>query len=181
MNSLFRTQRNGQETHAVGYLRRHTVRTQGKNSLGRVFTAILFGFIMIFLFAGVLMGIQTYRSINSAGVSVNETRSSISFIANSISFSDAAHAVTVGQGPEGASLVLLENQGGTSYETRFYAFEGTVVQEYTVSGNPYTPQAAQVVVASHRFDFTIDGALITVWLDQGVSYNAIRSYQGGVR
>jgi len=165
--------------YAVESLRRHTPHRHSKNNPGRIFTAVLFGFIMIFLFVGILMGIQTYRSVNDVRMATNETRSALSLIANSISFNDTAHAATIGQGPEGASLVLIGSQGDASYETRFYAFEGNVVQEYTLSGNPYAPQAAQVIVASRLFDFTLDGSLITIKLDQGVSHVALRSYQGG--
>lgn len=164
--------------HATGAMERRLLRLQNN---GRIFTTILFGFIMFFLFVSILMGIQTYRSINNTHSLSNETLIGVSLITNNISFNDSINAVSVGKGPEGRALVLTENLNGASYETRFYSYQGNVVQEYTISENPYIPQTAQIIVASSRFDFTFEDNLITIMLDQGTSHVAIRSYQGDPR
>lgn len=181
MRLPFNKNADGQETQAAGPLVQYAQQMPDKKSFGRVFTSILFGFIMFFLFVSILMGIQTYRSINDARSLTNETLLGFSLIANSISYNDSIHAVSVGQGPEGRALVLTENLNGASYETRFYAYQGNVVQEYAASENPYTPQAAQIIVTSHRFDFTFEDNLITIMLDQGSSHVTLRSYQGESR
>ena len=178
MRLFFYKHPDSSETQAAGPLVQYAQQMPDKKSFGRVFTSILFGFIMFFLFVSILIGIQTYRSINTAHSLANETLLGVSLIANSISFNDSINAVSVGQGPEGRALVLTENLNGSSYETRFYAYQGNVVQEYTASENPYTPQASQVVATSKRFDFTFDSGLITIWLDHSTSNVALRSYQG---
>ena len=64
-------------------------------------------------------------------------------------------AIAQGQGPEGKSLVVVEPLDSGTYETRFYLYEGKVVQEYSLAGSGYTPEKATEVTASDlRFSYS---------------------------
>ena len=92
---------------------------------------------------------------------------------------DSKGAIAQGQGPEGKSLVVVEPLDSGTYETRFYLYEGKVVQEYSLAGSGYTPEKATEVTASDSFDFSYSNGLLTVTTDQGTAEVALRHMQGG--
>lgn len=85
----------------------------------------------------------------------------------------------MGSGPEGRSLVIVEELQSGTFETRFYLYQGRVLQEYSIAGTPYTPEKASIVADSDTFEFTYSKGLLSVTTDQGTSNVALRSAQGG--
>lgn len=146
---------------------------------GRVFITLLFAVVVAALLLALLVGMSAYQAVNQVRTSSDETRLGLSLIANSIRMNDETDAVGVAQGPEGLALVLTEHLGNGTYETRLYAYEGSVVEEYARADAPYTPAKAREVVASERFEFTYDQGLLTVYTDQGSTSVALRSVRGG--
>ena len=100
-------------------------------------------------------------------------------LANSVHVADAADAVSVGKGPEGNAIVLVERLDTGTYETRIYQYQGNIVQEYAIQGRDYNPGNAQILASSATFDFSYEGNLLTVNTDQGSFNVALRSEQGG--
>ena len=90
---------------------------------------------------------------------------------------DSHHSVA--DGPEGLALVLTEHLGNGDYETRLYAYQGAIVEEYTRAGTAFTPEKAREIVRSSTFDFTYTDGLLTVHTDQGSTSVALRSVRGG--
>lgn len=146
---------------------------------GHMFVTLLFAFILLFLLLALLAGMSAYRSANDVRAATDETRLGLSLIANSIRANDATDAVGVAEGPEGRTLVLTERLESGDYETRLYAYEGSIVEEYARADAPYTPEKARQVVASERFDFSYEDGLLTVYTDQGETSVALRSVRGG--
>ena len=90
-----------------------------------------------------------------------------------------ADAVEVGEGPEGKALVLRETlDGATSYETRIYAYQGKIVEEYVLAENEYMPEKAIALFDSDTFDFSYDNGLVTITTDDGTAAIALRSKEG---
>ena len=135
---------------------------------GRAFITLLFAVIALFLLLALLV-----RS------SSDNTRLGLSLIANSIRATDGTDAVGVADGPEGLALVLTEHLGNGDYETRLYAYQGAIVEEYTRAGTAFTPEKAREIVRSSTFDFTYTDGLLTVHTDQGSTSVALRSVRGG--
>ena len=128
---------------------------------GRAFITLLFAVIALFLLLALLVGTSAYRA------------------ANSIRATDGTDAVGVADGPEGLALVLTEHLGNGDYETRLYAYQGAIVEEYTRAGTAFTPEKAREIVRSSTFDFTYTDGLLTVHTDQGSTSVALRSVRGG--
>lgn len=145
-----------------------------------VFTALLFAFVVFFLLVTLLTGISVYRAINDARVGNDDTRLALSLIANSVKMNDSSSAVGVGNGPEGRSLVLTEKLDTGIYETRIYAFEGKIVQEYSVASSAYDTDRAKEITESEVFDFEYNAGLLTVHTDQGSVDIALHSVGGGL-
>ena len=139
----------------------------------------LFAVLALFLLGTLLVGTNAYRAVNDVRSSTDETRLGLALIANSIRMNDAVDAVGVAEGPEGLALVLTERLEGGDYETRLYAHEGAIVEEYARADAPFAPEKAREVVASERFEFAYADGLLTVSTDQGSTSVALRSVRGG--
>ncbi|MCL2826027.1 MAG: DUF4860 domain-containing protein [Eggerthellaceae bacterium] len=133
----------------------------------RVYTAILFAFIVVFLLLLLLTGMNVYGAINSQRDASDSTRLALSLITNNVRMNDTADAVRVGTGPEGPALVLVEYLDTGAYETRIYAYQGMIVQEYAMAGSAYTPDRADPIVASKTFYFEYTNNLLTIHTDAG--------------
>ena len=68
--------------------------------------------------------------------------------------------------------------GTTSYETRIYAYQGKIVEEYVLAENAYMPEKAIAIFDSDTFDFSYDNGLITITTDDGTAAIALRSKEG---
>lgn len=146
---------------------------------GRLFITLLFAVIALFLLIALLVGTNAYRSINDVRAASDDTRLGLSLIANSIRSNDGTDAVGVAEGPEGQALVLTERLDNGDYETRLYAYQGAIVEEYTRAGAAFTPEKAREIVASSTFSFTYENGLLSVHTDQGSTSVALRSVRGG--
>lgn len=144
----------------------------------------LFGLALLCVFFIALLmaltaGVTVYRHVTDAQDANVSRREGIELIANIVRAGDAKGAVAVGDGPEGRSLVIVENLDSGTYETRLYLYKGAIVQEYSLAGTGYTPPKASRVTESSRFDFTYDNGLLAITTDQGTCEVALRYLQGG--
>ena len=145
----------------------------------RMFAAVLFGLFVIMLLLSFLVGINVYQALNTMAESESTQRLEQSFLANTIHTNDVYDAVLEAEGPEGKALVLRETVDGSgAYETRIYAFDGTIVQEYALESSPYAPEKAIALFDSDIFDFTYDDSLLTIQTDSGSVNVALRSGEG---
>lgn len=148
-------------------------------TMNRAFAAVLFGLFVIMLLLSFLVGINVYQALDTLAASESTQRLEQSFLANTVHSNDTSGAVRVGEGPEGKALVLSETVDGTNaYETRIYAHDGSIVQEYALAGSPYAPEKAIVLFDSQQFDFTFEKGLLTIVTDTGSVDVALRSAEG---
>lgn len=149
-----------------------------KKEQGRIFTVLLFAFVVIFLLALLAVGVQAYSAINDSREQSDDSRLGLSLIANNIRMNDRIGAIGVGKGPEGDSLVLTENLESGSFETRIYLYQGQIVEEYSQANKAYTPERARGIVPSEQFEFAYSAGIITVYTDRGSVDMALRSIGG---
>lgn len=148
-------------------------------STNRAFAVALFGLFVIVLLLTFFAGINAYQALNAMAEDEATQRLEQSFLVNTVHSNDMYDAVEAGEGPEGKALVLRETvDGASSYETRIYAFDGSIVQEYALAEAPYAPEKAIVLFDSERFDFSYEHALLTIWTDGGSVNIALRSEEG---
>lgn len=145
-----------------------------------VFTVALFALLAVALLLAILAGTGVYRALRAADEAASDNRLSSALIANAVHATDAAGSVSIGTGPQGASLVLTERLESGTYETRFYLYNGSIMQEYALADEAYDPEGALMVVQSHTFDVAYDAraGLLTITTDQGTTNVALRS-EGG--
>lgn len=139
------------------------------------YTLILFGLVVATLMVALLFATTVYGAINNDRVEGDESRAALNVVANSIRQSDASDFVTSKSGPEGSALVLVEHTKNGDYETRFYLYNGVLMQEYSRQGTKFNPDDAVEIAKMNSFSFEIDDSLITVSTDKGQVAVAIRS------
>lgn len=142
-------------------------------------TRILMLVFLAILLIALVLGVTVYKNVATIEMSADEGRLGKQVIANVVRSDDGIGTIKIGKGPEGPSLVAVENIESGSYETRIYLTEGTIVQEYTFAGSPYNPSNAVKLANSSRFDLSYNDGLLTILTDQGATSVALRSMQGG--
>lgn len=154
-------------------------RTEGSQGFGRLFTVLLFALLIVTLLIAIMAGTGLYRALVDVRAQADASRLATSLIANSVRAADAVDAVGAGQGPEGRSLVLTERLDSGTFETRIYAYQGSIVQEYALADAAYTPEKATPIVESQRFAFSYENGLLVVETDDDSVQIALRSVRGG--
>ena len=154
-------------------------RSESGRNFGRFFTVLLFALFIITLLIAIMAGTGLYRTLVDVRDQADASRLATGLIANSVRAADAVDAVGSGQGPEGRSLVLTENLDSGTFETRIYAYQGRIVEEYALADAAYTPEKATPIVESQSFAFSYENGLLTVDTDDGSVQVALRSVRGG--
>ena len=154
-------------------------RKHEKPASGHVFTIVLVAMFFVVMMGCLAAGASMYSSVSSMQAQANDTRMQSGLLANLIRVNDAADAYTVGAGPEGDALVLVERLDSGTYETRIYHYQGAIVQEYAIAGRPYNPDNAEKILDSDIFEFSYENGMVTIATDCGTWHVALRSVQGG--
>ena len=147
----------------------------GEFAPANVFAMLLFGVLAIALFLALAGGTTAYERIADDDQAARDMRMGTSLIANTVRAVDAADAVTVGEGPEGRALVLVEHLDSGTFETRLYLHDGWIVEEYAVAGSPYDPAGAVQVAASETFSFEVRPNAVRIDCDEGRTVVALRA------
>ena len=74
--------------------------------------------------------------------------------------------------------MLTERLDSGTFETRIYAYQGSIVEEYALADAPYDPSKATAIVRSSVFDFSYGGGLLTIVTDAGQTSVALRAAGG---
>lgn len=146
---------------------------------GHLFQRLLLAVFFIALLLALITGVSVYRSISTNQMQDNAAREGVGLICNVVRANDATGSVAVGKGPEGKSLVIEEKLDSGTFETRFYLYNGKIVQEYSLASTKYTPEKASEVIDSTTFDFSYSNGLLSLYTDQGTAEVALRNMQGG--
>ena len=154
-------------------------REERKVGSGRLFTIILMAVFFIVLMVGLAIGVTIYQKVAAAQSQTNDLHMQTGLLANTVHVNDAADAVSLGVGPEGDALVLVEHLDSGTFETRIYYYKGSIVQEYAIEGRPYNPANAIELVKTNVFEFSYSDGLLTFMTDQGTFDVALRSAQNG--
>lgn len=146
----------------------------------RALMLVLFAVVIFALLGLLALGVNAYRTLAEDRTDASALRQESGLLLNTVRANDAADAVAVGEGPEGPSLVLVERLDSGTYETRLYAYQGAIMQEYVVAGAEYDPASATQVADSQTFEFSYDetSGLLTVVTDAGEAHIALRCANG---
>ena len=144
------------------------------------YSLILFALFLGSLLLAIMLGTHSFGRISALRDAANDRRMALGVMVNSVRSFDATDAVGRSKGPEGDALVLTEHLDSGDYETRFYLYQGNIVEEYALAGTAPTPEKATVLAPSSSFSFEYQDGLLTISCDEGERSVALRNAQGGV-
>lgn len=137
---------------------------------------LLYAMILCAALLLTLFGATIYERISLRREENFALRSTLAYVQTRLAAADSVGGVKLGQGPEGAALLLPEGDSG--YETRIYLSEGMLREELTLSGGPYNPDFANAVTEAESFEVKRSGSLLRISVNGRAAYAALRS-EGG--
>lgn len=145
----------------------------------RIFSIALMLVFFIALMGCLAAGALVYRAAAEAQEQALDLHLESGLLVNTVRAYDLADAVSLGEGPEGTSLVLTRTMPNRVYETRIYQYQGHVLQETTIAERPYSPEGATELLETAVFDVSLEDDLITFETDSGSFCVALRSTTDG--
>ena len=95
-----------------------------------------------------------------------DTRALAAYLPTVVRSSDRAGAITLREDPVlGDVLVIADGESG--YATHLYRFEGMLMEDYARIGAALSPERAQRIAATARFEVKLTNKLIVVETDAG--------------
>ena len=137
----------------------------------------LYAMLVAALLLLAVFGAKLYAGLTASRRANERQRAALAYLQSRVAAADAAGAVSLGEGPEGQSLVL--RMGDTGYETRIYLYEGSLVEEDVLTGSAGDPAEAQPIDECTQFSLAweADGVL-KITADEGSALAALRSAGG---
>lgn len=172
-------QNNIERVDALSAISRVNLRDEKPAFARRLFPVLLLLVFFAALLLALISGVSVYKSVTNSQARNASRREGLDLVLNVVRANDAKDCVAVGEGPEGRSLVVVENLESGTFETRIYLYEGNIVEEYSVAGSPYTPEKASVICESSTFEFSYGHGLLAIKTSQGTGEIALRNMQGG--
>lgn len=133
--------------------RRHT------RSFETVFTLLIFSLFAVCSLFLVLIGANVYRGIVNQMDSNNETRASLSYVANKV------HAAGKGKTSVrkigGRQVLVIESEeGGDEYRTYIYRYGDSIMELFADAQNSFTPGDGDKITEISDFQMTQTGNLL---------------------
>lgn len=150
-------------------------KAKGAEATKGIAPVILFALFVILLLLTLVSGLRSYASEVTSSNDSKATRLSVGFLANTVRGFDSSGFVCTGNGPEGKALVLVEHTPAGVFETRIYAYQGNLLQEYALAEAAYSPESATVLFPTDEFSFDVSDGLLTIQTQAGTAKVALRS------
>lgn len=177
--STFEPRESSSQVDALSAVASVTLNERKPSRIKKIFPPLILGVFFVALLLALIAGVMVYQYITDTQAQNNAQREGVGLIANVVRANDADNTIAAGMGPEGRSLVVVESLDSGTYETRYYLHDGKILQEYSISGSPYTPEKASEVTESDVFEFSYSHGLLSVTTSQGTTEIALRSMEGG--
>lgn len=129
--------------------------------IGHLSTDFIFILILLCIFAfgslmSVILGANTYKSINADADSNFEFRTTLSYIASKVRQNDGIDAVHIVQKDGVDALVIAVDDNGEACETWIYEYDHHLYEVYIAKGTPFALHDGVKMIPSYGLDFDID-------------------------
>ncbi|SDB21475.1 DUF4860 domain-containing protein [Eubacterium oxidoreducens] len=142
---------------------------------------ILYGILIVALLFLTMAGCRLYTVFTDKRLANEQKRATLSYLQAKVASLDAQGAITIEDGPEKCSDMLVLAEGETQYETRIFVYNGQLMELFTKTTASTDIQLAEVITSEEEFEMELnaDGSLLRVETSQGTAMMAIRSAKGG--
>ena len=135
--------------------------SKSTHSFDTIFVLLIFCLFTICSLFLVLIGANGYRGIVSQMDSNNETRASLSYVANKVHAADSGKtAVQTINGQQ--ALVITANYNGEDYHTYIYKYKGSLMELFTKAKSPFTPGDGDKITTISEFTMAQDGSKLNL-------------------
>lgn len=135
----------------------------GKNahSFDTVFVLSIFCLFAVCSLFLVLIGANDYRGIVGQMDANNETRASLSYVANKVHAAGSGNtAVETIDGQQ--ALVIASSYNGEEYRTYIYEYKGSLMELFTKAQNPFTPGNGDTITEISAFRMSQAGGKLNL-------------------
>ncbi len=157
------------------------MKKNGNSPLG-LYTIGIAALFLAGFFLLVVFGAQSYRNTVVGQENNMQTRALLAYIDTAVKAGDSEGALHTEPHLDGADgQVLVISDECTGYDVRIYQSNGVLVEDYAPSGSALTPEEANSIAETGRFELNWlqDGGLLQIDTDAGRVRVAPRS--GGER
>ena len=135
----------------------------GKNahSFDTVFVLLIFCLFAVCSLFLVLIGANAYRGIVGQMDANNETRASLSYVANKVHAAGSGN--TEVQTIDGRqALVIVSHYNGEEYHTYIYEYDGSLMELFTKAQNPFSPGDGDTITEISAFQMSQTGGRLNL-------------------
>ena len=129
---------------------------KGARSFDTVFVLLIFCLFTVCSLFLVLIGAKVYRGIVGQMDANNETRASLSYVANKVHAAGSGNAAVRTIGGQRA-LVISSDYGGENYRTYIYEYKGSLMELFTKAEHPFTPGDGDIITEIPAFRMSQSG------------------------
>ena len=152
------------------------MRTKGRFDLGLIMIGITTLFLAGF-FLLVVFGAQNYRWTVAERSGNMDDRALLAYLSTVAKANDRENAVSLRKDASyGDVLVIADGESG--FAVRLYHADGALLEDYSRLDAPLSPESAQHIADTDRFEIQEDGGLFIVYTDAGRVLIHQRSEEG---
>lgn len=109
-----------------------------------------------------LTGAKVYRTLVARGSEDYEVRTAAQYVSTRVR---QAETVTVEDFGGCSALVALEEIGGETYLTRVYCHDGYIRELFCAENAALSPEDGEKIMEAERLSFSLEGGVLTAWID----------------
>lgn len=155
-----------------------------EHSVSGLFAFALVGLFTLLALTIVLAGVRSYRAMGDTSQLVTQERIALGYVSGKLRGSGNRNSVSFREEQGVRLLVIRDEADGESYETRIYAADGILREQFCDASVPFSPEDGEQIVALPDFTFYEEGARVVLraHLSDGtvaVTSVALRAGEGG--
>lgn len=141
------------------------MRQEEHSGLGLMMIGIAALFLAGF-FLLVVFGAQSYRGTVAESGGNRDSRALLAYLATVAKANDAEGAIRLRSDPTFGDVLVIAD-GDTGFATQLFCSDGALMEDYCRIDAALSPERAQRIAATERFEIKLENGLIAVMTDAG--------------
>ena len=152
------------------------MREKGRFDLGMMMIGIATLFLAGF-FLLVVFGAQNYRGTVAERSGNMDDRALLAYLSTVAKANDRENSLSIRKDDVFGDVLVIAD-GETGFAVRLYHADGALLEDYSRLDAPLSPESAQRIAETGRFEVAEEGGLISVYTDAGRVLIRQRSEEG---
>lgn len=126
-----------------------------KRKTSSLLVLLLFGIFALCILSVLLTGTDAYRRLARRDDSSYDRRTAVQYLSTRVRQADAPGGITVEEFEGVDALVLSEEIGGVTYETRVYCYDGYLRELFCLAGGGFLPEDGEKVLPADALTLSV--------------------------